>query len=75
MSAFKSAINQIVDQKFADCVSLLEKLIACPSYSRHEEECARVLYKWLSEHGVPAIIDERGSVLAVSVPPGAAFRR
>ncbi|MFZ5952050.1 MAG: M20/M25/M40 family metallo-hydrolase [Candidatus Rifleibacteriota bacterium] len=75
MSPLKSSINQVVGQKFPECISLLEKLIACQSFSRHEEECARVLCNWLHEHGVPAIIDERGSVLAVSVPPGAAFRR
>lgn len=53
---------------YEDCVSLLSDLIACESLSGREKGCAETLVAFFNSRRIPCFVDERGSVLAVSLP-------
>jgi putative selenium metabolism hydrolase len=61
-------VKAVCEKEYEHCFELLSRLIACKSYSGQEEECAEVLMTYFSTRNIPAMKDERGSVLAVSLP-------
>ncbi len=61
-------INAICDEYYEKTVDLLSKLIACKSYSGQEQDCANLLLDFFKENNIPAFVDSRGSILAVSTP-------
>ncbi|GAB4281194.1 MAG: YgeY family selenium metabolism-linked hydrolase [Candidatus Rifleibacteriota bacterium] len=63
-------VVKICEKEYEHCFQLLDRLIACKSYSGQEQECAEVLLTFFKNRKIPAMVDERGSVLALSVPAG-----
>ena len=61
-------VNNICKENYENAVELLEKVIACKSYSGNEQDCARVLAEYFAENNIPFVADSRGSLLAVSTP-------
>jgi putative selenium metabolism hydrolase len=61
---------RLCEREFPACLGLLERLVACRSLSGSEGECADALMSYFEKRGIPAVKDARGSVLAVSAPPG-----
>ena len=61
-------VNRICDEYYEKTVDLLSRVIACKSYSGHEEDCAKVLINFFKENQIPSFVDSRGSILAVSTP-------
>lgn len=68
MNRLVDEVNKICEEYYEKTVDLLSKVIACKSYSGHEEDCARVLIDFFKENEIPAFVDSRGSILAVSTP-------
>lgn len=61
-------VNKICDEYYEKTVDFLSEVIACKSYSGHEKECAYSVLHFFQKNDIPAFIDKRGSVLAVSTP-------
>ena len=65
--------TRLCKSEFESCVRLLGRLIACPSLSGNEGECAEALTTYLESEGIPALRDRRGSILAISLPAGMGY--
>jgi putative selenium metabolism hydrolase len=61
-------VTQLCRQEFATTIGLLSELIAAESTSGNEKVAADALLAFFADHGIPALRDERGSVLAVLAP-------
>ncbi len=61
-------VNEICESNYEKVLKLLSDVISCKSYSGHEQECAEILIQFFKRNNIPAFVDSRGSVLAVSTP-------
>lgn len=68
MQDLNEKVSALCEDAFEHCIQLLARLIACPSLSGNERECAEVLVTYFNNRNVPCFVDSRGSVLAVSFP-------
>ncbi len=64
----ETKITQLCKQEFESTIELLSDLIAAESTSRNEKQAADALLGFFAEHKIPALRDERGSVVAVLLP-------
>lgn len=68
MANLVDSVNKLCDENYEKTVELLSKVIACKSYSGKEQDCAAVMMEFFRQNEIPAFVDSRGSVLAVSTP-------
>ncbi len=61
-------VNETCESNYEKVLKLLSDVISCKSYSGHEQECAEILIQFFKRNNIPAFVDSRGSVLAVSTP-------
>ena len=61
-------INSLCDEYYEKTIDFLSEIIACKSYSGHEQDCANLLIDFFNRNNIPVFSDSRGSVLAISTP-------